>query len=167
MLVEEDQDVEYVLSFICGIIATSLQLGYLKTNHHSRRWSGSTSWSWWPFWVSPRCLKKQEEIDDYKAQLLQHITELSEMDIQNIPSIVEEDPIVPTHSCRGRSNVILSLSSPTTIMVIIDWEFVANLLYTLQYGKIEVPFWRPTASIFRTEYEDAHELHETFLGCNS
>ncbi|KUJ14302.1 uncharacterized protein LY89DRAFT_686780 [Mollisia scopiformis] len=109
-------------------------------------------------------LKRQQGIDEYKERFLQRITDFVEGGMHNIPMIVEDVPIVAMHSDMGPHNVILSPTTPTDIMAIIDWEFVASAPYASLHQVIEMLFREPASNGFGAEYAHADELRNTFWG---
>jgi hypothetical protein len=83
--------------------------------------------------------------------------------MQNIPNIVEEIPIVVTHSDMGLHNIILSETNPTEVKAIIDWEFYASVPYAVSfYPIIEGFFCKPAPNCFGLKYPRADELRNTF-----
>lgn len=84
--------------------------------------------------------------------------------MHNIPAIVEDIPVVAIHSDMGPHNVILSPTTPTDIMAIIDWEFVASAPYASLHRVIEMLFREPASNGFGAEYEHADELRDAFWG---
>jgi hypothetical protein len=106
--------------------------------------------------------KRQQVIDEYKARLLQRITNFVEGGMHNIPTVVEDVPVVAMHSDMGPHNVILSPTTPTDIMAIIDWEFVASAPYASLYRVIEMLFREPASNGFGAEYAHASELRDAF-----
>jgi hypothetical protein len=109
-------------------------------------------------------LKRQQGIDEYKERFLQRVTDFVEGGMHNIPIIVEDVPIVAMHSDMGPHNVILSPTTPTDIMAIIDWEFVASAPYASLHQVIEMLFREPASNGFGAEYAHADELRNTFWG---
>jgi hypothetical protein len=87
--------------------------------------------------------KRQQGIDEYKARFLQRVTDFVEGGMHNIPAIVEDVPVVAIHSDMGPHNVILSPTTPTDTMAIIDWEFVASALYASLHRIIKMLFREP------------------------
>jgi len=108
--------------------------------------------------------KRQQGIDEYKARFLQRVTDFVEGGMHNIPAIVEDVPVVPMHSDMGPHNVILSLTTSTDIMAIIDWEFVASAPYASLYRIIEILFRETASNGFGAEYAHAGELRDAFWG---
>jgi len=82
--------------------------------------------------------------------------------MHNIPAIVEHVPVVAIHSDMGPHNVILSPTTPTDIMAIIDWEFVASTPFASLDCVIEMLFRKPNR--FGPEYEHADKLRDAFWG---
>jgi hypothetical protein len=106
--------------------------------------------------------KRQQGIDEYKARFLQRVTNFVEGGMHNIPTIVEDVPVVPMHSDMSPHNVILSPTTPTDIVAIIDWEFVASAPYASLYRVIEMLFREPASNGFGAEYAHASELRDAF-----
>jgi hypothetical protein len=108
-------------------------------------------------------LQKQQGIDEYKSRYLPSITAFVETGMHNIPPVVEEIPIVPTHSDMGLHNIIVSESNPTDIKAIIDWEFCGALPYATVFYPIIEGFFRENAlNGFGPEYSRAEELRQCF-----
>lgn len=108
--------------------------------------------------------KRQQGIDEYKARFLERVTDFVEGGMHNIPAIVEDVPVVAIHSDMGPHNVILSPTTRTDIMAIIDWEFVASAPYASLHRVIEMLFRKPASNGFGAEYEHADELRDAFWG---
>jgi hypothetical protein len=64
----------------------------------------------------------------------------------------------------GPLNVIVSATTPTDIMAIIDWEFVASAPCASLHRVIEMPFRRLAANGLGEEYAHADELRDAFWG---
>lgn len=79
-------------------------------------------------------------------------------------NIVEDVPVVAIHSDIGLHNVILSPTTSTDIMAIIDWEFVASAPYASLHCVIEMLFKKSASNRFGAEYEHADELRDAFWG---
>jgi len=82
--------------------------------------------------------------------------------MQNIPTIVEDLPIVAMHSDMGLRNTILSPTNRTDINAVIDWGFTASAPYASLHKMIEMLFRKPAMNGFGTEYEHADELRDAF-----
>jgi hypothetical protein len=107
--------------------------------------------------------QKQQGIDEYKSRYLQSVTDLVEKGMQNIPKVVEDIPIVLTHSDMGLHNIILSETNPTEVEAIIDWEFCASTPYAVSFYPIIERFFRKSAlNGFGAEYPRADELRDAF-----
>ena len=106
--------------------------------------------------------QKQECIDEYKSRYLKRITDFVETGMLNIPSVVEQIPIVPVHSDMGLYNIIVSGTNPTEIMAIIDWEFCASAPYAVVDALIEELFreWSPNG--FGREFPHGDVLRKAF-----
>ena len=78
--------------------------------------------------------------------------------------MVEEIPVVFSHSDMGLHNVIVSANDPSEIVAIIDWEFCASSPYACLEPMIERLFREPAANGFGREYPGAKELREAFWG---
>ncbi|MCJ1387069.1 hypothetical protein MMC17_010198, partial [Xylographa soralifera] len=102
--------------------------------------------------------KRQQGIDEYKTRFLRRVTDFVE------GAIVEDVPVVAIHSDMGPHNVILSPTTPTDIMAIIDWEFVASAPYASLHRVIEMLFREPASNGFGAEYEHADEVRHAFWG---
>ncbi len=114
---------------------------------------------------SLKALKKQQGIDEYKAQFLDRIEAFVNTRLDtSIPSIVEDIPVVVIHADMGPHNVIVSEQTPTEIRAIIDWEFVSSAPYASLHRIIEMFFRRSAPNGFGTEYDGAAELRAAFWG---
>jgi aminoglycoside phosphotransferase (APT) family kinase protein len=71
---------------------------------------------------------------------------------------------VAVHSDMGPHNVILSTTTPTDILAIVDWEFVASAPYASLHRVIEMFFRRLAPNGFGDEYPHADELRNAFWG---
>ncbi len=101
---------------------------------------------------SPKALKKQQGIDEYKAQFLDRIEAFVNTRLDtSIPSIVEDISVVVIHADMGPHNVIVSEQTPTEIRAIIDWEFVSSAPYASLHRIIEMFFRRSAPNGFGTE----------------
>jgi len=80
----------------------------------------------------------------------------------NIPSVVEQIPVVVTHSDMGLHNIIVCEQDPTDVRAIIDWEFCAAAPYASVDNMIEKLFRRPSPNGFGPEYPGADELQQAF-----
>lgn len=110
-------------------------------------------------------LKKQQGIEEYKAQFLDRIEAFIDTRLDTaIPSIVEDIPVVAAHADMGPHNVIVSEEMPTDIRAIIDWEFMSTAPYASQHRIIEMLFRKRAPNGFGAEYEAAAELREAFWG---
>ena len=108
--------------------------------------------------------KRQQGIDEYKTRFLRRVTDFVEDGMHNIPTIVENVPIVAMHSDLGPHNVILSPTTLIDIVAIIDWEFVASAPYASLHRLIEMLFRKPASNGFGAEYEHSDELRDAFWG---
>lgn len=108
--------------------------------------------------------KRQQGIDEYKTRFLQRVTDFVQGSMHNIPAIVEHVPVVAIHSDMGPHNVILSPTTPTDIMAIIDWEFVASAPFASLHRIIEMLFRKPASNKFGPEHEHADKLRDAFWG---
>ena len=110
-------------------------------------------------------LKKQQGIEEYKAQFFDRIEAFIDTRLDTaIPSIVEDIPVVTTHADMGPHNVIVSEQMPTDIRAIIDWEFMSSAPYASQHRIIEMLFRKRARNGFGAEYEGAAELRAAFWG---
>ncbi|KAK4144547.1 uncharacterized protein C8A04DRAFT_36543 [Dichotomopilus funicola] len=100
-------------------------------------------------------LKKQQGIEEYKAQFLNRTEAFLNTRLDTaIPSIVEDIPVVATHADMGPHNVILSSTG----------SFVSSAPYASQHRIIEMLFRKPADNGFGAEYEGASELRAAFWG---
>jgi hypothetical protein len=106
--------------------------------------------------------QKQECIEEYKSRYLERVTKFVEAGMYNIPTAVEQIPIVPIHSDMGLHNVIVSGTNPTEIMAIIDWEFCACAPYATAEPLIEGLFRKWSPNGFGIEFPRADELRSAF-----
>ncbi|KAL8838645.1 MAG: hypothetical protein Q9170_002053 [Blastenia crenularia] len=107
-------------------------------------------------------LEKQQGIEEYKERFQDRIKRFVDCHLDEIPSVVEDIPIVAVHSDMGLHNVILSSDKPTDIRAVIDWEFVASTPYASVNSMIEGLFRKPANNLFGAEYDSADELRNTF-----
>jgi hypothetical protein len=114
--------------------------------------------------ASLEAFKRQQGIDEYKARFLQRVTDFVESGMHNIPTVVEDIPVVAIHSDMGPHNVILSPITPTDISAVIDWEFVASAPYASLHRVIEMLFRNLAPNGFGAEYAHADELRDAFWG---
>jgi len=82
--------------------------------------------------------------------------------LHNIPTIVEDIPIVAIHVDLGPHNVIVSSQKHTEIQAVIDWEFVPSAPYASLRRIIEMLFLKPPPNRFGSEYDHAGKLWEAF-----
>ena len=108
--------------------------------------------------------QKQQGIEEYKSWYLQPVRDFVESGMPHIPTVVEEIPVVFSHSDMGLHNIIVSASDPSEIVAIIDWEFCASSPYACLESMIERLFREPAANGFGREYPGAKELREAFWG---
>lgn len=108
--------------------------------------------------------KRPQGIDKYKVRFLQRVTAFVECGMKNISAIIEDVSVVAIHSDMGPHNVIVSPTTHTDIMAIIDWEFVASAPYASLHRIIEMLFREPASNGFGSEYEYADELRDAFWG---
>lgn len=111
-----------------------------------------------------RALQKQQCIEEYKSLYLQRISNFVDSGMLNIPSIVEQIPVVVNHSDMGLHNVIVSEQDPTDVQAIIDWEFCSAAPYASLDNIIENLFRKPSPNGFGPEYLRADELRQAFWG---
>lgn len=71
------------------------------------------------------------------------------------------------HYNMGPHNVIVSVTAPTDIKAIIDWEFVASAPYASLHSIIEMVFGEYAPDGFGAEYAHADELGDAFWGAIS
>ena len=110
-------------------------------------------------------LKKQQGIEEYKAQFFDRIEAFIGTCLDTaIPSIVENIPVVAAHADMGPHNVVVSEQMPTDIRAIIDWEFMSSTPYASQHRIIEMLFRKRASNGFGAEYEAAAELRAAFWG---
>lgn len=57
--------------------------------------------------------------------------------MDNIPSVVVNFPVVPTHSDMRLHNIIVSDTDPTKIKTIVDWELCACAPYVSLHSFLE------------------------------
>ncbi|KAI0838584.1 hypothetical protein F5Y06DRAFT_268457 [Hypoxylon sp. FL0890] len=107
-------------------------------------------------------LEKQQGIEEYKQRFLDRIRDFIDNCMHNIPSIVEDIPIVAMHADMGLHNVIVSSQIYTEIRAIIDWEFLSSAPYASLHRIIEMFFRKPAPNGFGPEYDRADELREAF-----
>jgi len=82
--------------------------------------------------------------------------------MSNIPSVIEQIPVVVTHSDIGLHNIIVCQQDLTDVQVIIDWEFCAVTSYASIDNMIEKLFHRPSPNGFSFKYLDTDELRQAF-----
>ena len=82
--------------------------------------------------------------------------------MHNIPIIIEDVSVVAMRSDMGPHNVILLPTTPTDIIAIIDWEFVASAPYASLHQVIDMLFREPASNGFGAEYAHANELRDAF-----
>ena len=104
----------------------------------------------------------EEGLDPFKAKYLQPLKDFIESGMPNIPSTVEQIPVVLAHSDMGIHNVIVSAKDPTEILAIIDWEFVATYPFVWLEHLFENLFRPPSVNGKGPEYPGAAELRDAF-----
>jgi len=104
----------------------------------------------------------EEGLDVFKAKYLQPLKSFVESGMPNIPSIVEQVPVVLAHSDMGIHNVIVSAKDPTEIRAIIDWEFVATYPFVWLEHLFENLFRPSSVNGKGPEYPGAAELRKAF-----
>ena len=109
-------------------------------------------------------LEKAAGIDEYQEQCLDRIQDFVATSLHQIPTVVENVPIVALHSDLGLHNVMVSSDTCTDVRAIIDWEFLACAPYATSHPMIERLFRKPALNMFGPEYERADELREAFWG---
>jgi hypothetical protein len=110
-------------------------------------------------------LEKQESIKEYKEEIFELIRDFikTRMNMNMIPAIVEDDPVVAIHSDMGPHNIIVSSQTQINIQSFIDWELVASAPFMSPYRIIEMFSRPPAVNGFGPEYDRAVELRMAFL----
>ncbi|KAL9092996.1 MAG: hypothetical protein Q9165_004134 [Trypethelium subeluteriae] len=85
-------------------------------------------------------LEKQQGIEEYQERFLDRIRDFVNNRLHNIPSVVEDIPIVAMHADMGPHNIIVSSDMHTEIRAVIDWEFVASAPYASLHRIFEMLF---------------------------
>lgn len=110
------------------------------------------------------CLRELEEmdfVDEFKEDVLPGIRRLVE-DGLDIPSEVEEVPIVLSHEDMKLPNMILSSSEPRKLEAVLDWEWVYCLPFAVAVPMfIEPLFWEDPKGNQKVG-EHTLELREAF-----
>ncbi|KAF0642715.1 hypothetical protein NXS19_000342 [Fusarium pseudograminearum] len=109
-------------------------------------------------------LEKQQGINEYKTLYLTRIQNFVSNSLHNIPHIVEQTPVVLTHSDMGPHNIIVSSQDSTEIKAIIDWEFIASAPFGSLYCILEMFFRKDALNGFGQEYDRSDELRQAFWG---
>ncbi|KAL6919058.1 hypothetical protein FSST1_003084 [Fusarium sambucinum] len=107
-------------------------------------------------------LEKQQGIYEYKALYLTRIRNFVSNSLHNIPHIVEQIPVVLSHSDMGPHNIIVSSEDNTDIKAIIDWEFVTSAPVASSHHILEMFFRQNTPNGFGQEYPRSDELRQAF-----
>ncbi|PTD12893.1 hypothetical protein FCULG_00002891 [Fusarium culmorum] len=107
-------------------------------------------------------LEKQKGIDEYKTLYLARIRGIVSNSLHNIPHIVEQTPVVLTHSDMGPHNIVVSSENNSDIKAIIDWEFIASAPFGSLHHILEMFFRKDAPSGFGQEYDRSDELRQAF-----
>jgi hypothetical protein len=109
-------------------------------------------------------LEEDDDIEAYKSVYFERISKFVKAGMPNVPTVVEQIPVVFLHSDMGLNNIVVSSSDPTSIEAIIDWEFCTNGPYCSLHSAIENLFRESSMNGFGKEYPNAGELREAFWG---